>query len=459
MSVLSRNPLKSMSVQTRLRLVLLAGAAGTLIVTGLFYETLSQTAVHSDSYNRIIQAKDVIADILPPPEFIVEAHLLAHQAVGACQARDAGEIALLEAAIEKQREVFIERHEYWKEHLTADDLRTLMLESLYLPAARYYEVLDTELLAACRSFDHERAQKLLNETLTPLFQSHREAVDQLTSKATRFALDEEKSVAAEATFRSRVCLATAAVTCLILTVLGNFILRSTITPLQKHAKVLSVQAEQSGRAARDLASTVQNLDDSIRQISQSANDAENVCQTAISSVSKTSDALTSLSQRSSQIGEVIALIQKITHQTNLLALNATIEAARAGDSGLGFAVVAREVKELAAQTNEAAASIIGQIESIRSETYSAISMIEMVNEVVGAIHQSQSGISSAVRTQADMTLQLSHELEEIRISSDSMTESARMLTLNDSQKTIANSDDGTWHGRPSEPSGTAFTLA
>lgn len=459
MSVPGRNPLKSMSVLTRLRLVLMSGAFGILAVSMMFYRALESSAVHSPAYNRIIQAKDVIADILPPPEYIIETHLLVHQLVAATQSSDNREVDLLQASLENQRKLFIERHEYWKEHLKAEELRTMMLESLYLPASRYYEVMETELIQACQRRDATRAKDLLDNTLTPLYLSHRKAVDEMTDRATRFAAREEKAVAEDVALSTWICLVVAGITTLILVGLGNYMLRSTITPLQKHAKALSAQAEHSGLATQELSSTVQNLDNSIRQISQSASEAEQVCQTAINSVAETSRALNSLCTRSAQIGEVIALIQKITHQTNLLALNATIEAARAGETGLGFAVVAREVKELAAQTNQAAGSIIGHIEAIRGETYSAISLIEMVNEVVSAIHQSQSGISSAVRTQADMTLQLSRDLEDIQLSTECMTESARLLSLNESNKALSNPSRVQWKPRPSFELPTSATLA
>lgn len=459
MKVWNYNPLNRMSIQARLRLVLLAGAVGVLTVSGMFYRTLQSSAVHSPAYIRIIQSKDLIADILPPPEYIIETHMLVHQLVAASETGNVSETASLNVQLKQQRDLFVTRHEYWKQNLQNEELRKLMLESLYLPATRYFEVLENELLPASGRQDKERLQYLLTQTLTPLYRAHRTAVDDLTEKATRFATIEEEAVAADLSFNTWLCLIIAGGTTLILAGFGNLLLRSTIAPLQKHAHVLSQQAEQSTRATRDLAVTVKNLDTSIREISTNAHEAETVCETAINSVSQTSKALNGLSTRSSQIGEVIASIQKITHQTNLLALNATIEAARAGDSGLGFGVVAREVKELASQTHHAAGSIIEHIEAIRSETYSAIGLIEMVNEVVSAIHQSQHGISSAVQAQADMTLKLSRELEEIRLSNECLDESARLLSLSDSSKALSNSRSPKWQTPANCESGTTVTLA
>lgn len=88
-----------------------------------------------------------------------------------------------------------------------------------------------------------------------------------------------------------------------------------------------------------------------------AENAETRMKRVITSVDETKNVITRMHDQMADIIKIVDLITEIADQTNLLALNAAIEAARAGDAGLGFAVVAGEVKSLALESQKSAEHI------------------------------------------------------------------------------------------------------
>jgi len=107
-----------------------------------------------------------------------------------------------------------------------------------------------------------------------------------------------------------------------------------------------------------------------------ANEASQAMQAVRESTQSVTQAIRDLASKSEQIGGIVETITGIAGQTNLLALNAAIEAARAGEQGRGFAVVAEEVRKLAEESQQAAATIAGLIEAIQQETQKTVAIVE-----------------------------------------------------------------------------------
>ncbi len=142
----------------------------------------------------------------------------------------------------------------------------------------------------------------------------------------------------------------------------------TIISTSKNAQTASDAARNAGLIAKEGGSSVFDTVEGMNKINEIVSSAANT--------------VTKLGHSSSQIGEIIQVIDDIADQTNLLALNAAIEAARAGDQGRGFAVVADEVRKLAERTTKATKEIEQMIKKIQQDTKEAVNSIAQGSEEV-----------------------------------------------------------------------------
>ncbi len=132
-----------------------------------------------------------------------------------------------------------------------------------------------------------------------------------------------------------------------------------------------------------------------------------------------SAAIRELGDKSSRIGGIVDTITAISEQTNLLALNAAIEAARAGEQGKGFAVVAEEVRKLAEESQQAAASIAELVSEIRTETEGAVTVVEH------GVRQTDEGAQTVVAAR--------EAFQQIRENVESMTERIEQIAASSTQ--------------------------
>ena len=166
-------------------------------------------------------------------------------------------------------------------------------------------------------------------------------------------------------------------------------------------------------AIHEMSTNIKEIDNNININSEHLSSSCDVCTSAYKNIASTAESIqqvctelhetskevNKLSIASEEVDLVMDQIAGISEQTNLLALNAAIEAARAGEAGRGFAVVADEVRELAARARSSTEDIHKTLEQIRTTVKRVVERMEQ-NEI--SIDGSRSQILDAMTSFTDI---------------------------------------------------------
>jgi methyl-accepting chemotaxis protein len=137
----------------------------------------------------------------------------------------------------------------------------------------------------------------------------------------------------------------------------------------------------------------------------------------VSHARRAEEVITSLEQSLRRVATTAELVQGIAAQTRLLALNATIEAARAGELGLGFTVVADEVKQLATTTARSTEQIAETIEELERDTAEMAGTISAMVTGIGSVGDAATALRATAADQGAVVGRLAdrmgHTIERV----------------------------------------------
>ncbi len=451
---MSTNPAKSgllmklseSKIHTKLATLVFFFLASFLFFTGLVWNTIKIVQIRGPYYNNIVQSKDLIADILPPPEYLIESYLNVLEMV---EETDARKLAVLMEKSKSLRNDYETRKDFWNGDLEDGKIKSTLLVASYRPGEEFLEKRDKEFIPLILQGDREGAKKLVQSFLKPKYEEHRAAIDQVVSLSNdKYKKDED--AATNTLRRHSILLASLALAIMAaMSLLFRYIIRNITGSLSdistgldsaskqltnvsqqmsanaeetsSQATVVSSSSQQVNQSVQTVAIGTEEMTASIREISKSASESVRVAENAVRMAESMNGDMSRLGTSSEEIGKIIMLITSIAEQTNLLALNAAIEAARAGEAGRGFAVVANEVKELARETAKATEDISRKIEGIQSSTKGAIGSISEIGNIIRQISDIQNTIASAVEEQTVTTNEIAKNISEAARGSGEIT--------------------------------------
>ncbi|MBV5294184.1 MAG: HAMP domain-containing protein [Curvibacter lanceolatus] len=350
------------------------------LVTGFWsLRTLSYLKVNGPLYEHIVQGKDLVADILPPPEYVLEPYLVCFQLSSttdpARQAKLLEQWAVL-------RKAYDERHAYWEKAQLGPELSELLLQRAHESAQAFLASAEKNLLPAVRQGD-AGATHLALANLSGLYEAHRQAIDATVVVATRMTEQGEAAAAQEIEHNTALLILISALSVLASLGLAVLIIRSITGPLLEAVKVshrvaagdLSEPIEVSGRdETAQLQGALRSMQDSLVQtVGQVRGNARQVALASAEIASGNQDLSERTERQASALEETAAAMAELDEAVRQNADNA------------------RQAKKLAHGAREVAArgsSVVGEVvETMKSINDSSRQISDIVGTIDGIAFQ------------------------------------------------------------------------
>ncbi len=197
-------------------------------------------------------------------------------------------------------------------------------------------------------------------------------------------------------------------------------IRAAADDLARRTEQQAASVEETAAALEEITTTVKDSTKRAQEAGQLVSRAKIGAEQSGEVVRQAVVAMERIEKSSSEISNIIGVIDEIAFQTNLLALNAGVEAARAGEAGKGFAVVAQEVRELAQRSAHAAKEIKALITTSNAQVQQGVQLVDDTGKALETIVSEVQEINRHVAAIVEAAQEQSAGLQQINIAVNQM---------------------------------------
>jgi methyl-accepting chemotaxis protein len=415
------------NLKIRTRFVLLLGlfVAGLALYGAWSFKTINDLKVNGELYQRISQTKDLVDDILPPPEYVLEPYLVTLQLASTID--KAAQDKLIER-MKSLKSGYDTRHEFWSKANLEPQLADYLLKQAHAPALEIFKVINEGVIPAVQKQDRAAIDAAIRK-VEALYEVHRAAIDKAVEIANKASSDDE-AFAKDRIWSASLLLLIILVVTLGATVAASIVISNSILgPLRKAVEVthkfgsgdLSVAMESQGdnELAQVLGALKAMQSDLVRVVSSVREGAEGVATASAEIAQGDNDMSARTESQASALEETAASMEElsaqVTHnaeiasQANQLASSASLVAVRGGDVGGRVVETMKEINDSSRKISD----IISVIDGIAFQTN-----ILALNAAVEAARAGEQGrgfavVASEVRSLAGRSAEAAKEIKNL----------------------------------------------
>jgi methyl-accepting chemotaxis protein len=369
---------KNLKIGTKLLLRIGVLVVGLLVFMAYAYWNRTTVQVGGPLYDEIVEGKDVLADLLPPPLYIVQLHLVTAEMLMATPA----ELPKLVEEGKKAQDEFAARHDHWVKTLEPNRLRDMVVEDTYRPAEEFFTIYNKEFVPAVLAGDLEKARALRQGSLEQKYEQHEKAILDAVALATAQAKQNEEHAADDIRQGDYVFFGVVAALLLLSALIASNVSGGITKPLADTVGVLEAVAQGDLTQRLETTST-----DEMGTLADALNRAVASMRTTIASIAENSQALAGASEELASV-------------STQMSSNANETSAQAGVVSAASEQVSRNVETVSTGADEMNASIKeiakNATEAARVAT-EAVAAAESTNATMERLGESSTEIGKVIR--------------------------------------------------------------